>query len=216
MKNGRLTLDEFKNELLVQCAILSGGDLALTLVTSDVATHVPGKYYQSWVEPTEEDLRSDRYLTPGDYVGRIRLSLAGLRRAEAICVSRGEDIWELMDDAQSIVSGDQGQAVNDLPLDEHVASREDMVDLFHDLEHHIKETLRSVRSNNQLMNDPDAERRVTELESGATLLKGNKIDVKLLRRTILPALTWLSTKGLEEGVKQTVKLIFDHLPKLWF
>ena len=221
MLEKRISFPNFQDEFLFQFAIIVGGDFAKPVTAKEVARHVRGRYPESWVDAVasnlcEEEFLALRYNTdtwPAEEFPQQLYSLtqAGLNVAMQHGVYNGLNLWEEIDKLEEH-SGGETADTGFIPQGP-VVKIDRTAPVFIDLEQRVNETWEQARTNNSINSDVAGARRVKELEAGIVLLKADQVDVGLLRRILLPALTALLKLIGDEGLKQLIKRAVELLIK---
>ncbi|MCA8917394.1 MAG: hypothetical protein KDB90_18545, partial [Planctomycetes bacterium] len=75
----------------------------------------------------------------------------------------------------------------------------------------VKNTIRMMRSDNELMATPEGAQRIAELEAGKELIQADQVNEGLVKRTLVPPLLWAAKKVRDEGASTAIKLIVTKL-----
>lgn len=209
----RLSYKEFKSEFLFKVAVMTKADPDDRVDVSEVAAQIEGKFPSAWAETAASDLASEAKINHNSMIGASYVSLTGfgLEKAEDYGNSIAYDLWEAIDDfhkVDSSASPESGtEALGPVVAIDH------MSEVFQCIEADIRETIRVVRSKNELMNDPEVVQKVAELEAGHALIQAPQADSGLLRRLLVPTLVWLGKKMGDEAAKALVKRLLDEVTK---
>lgn len=209
----RLSYKEFKAEFLFKVAVMTKADPEDRIDVSDVAAKMDGNFPTAWAETAASDLAGEAKLSHSPMIGASFVSLTGfgLETAEEYGNSIAYDLWEAIDDfhaAEPIeATGAALEATGPVIIIDH------MSEVFQGIEADVRETIRVVRSKNELMDDPEVAQKVTELEASHALMKAPQADSGLLRRLLIPTLLWLGKKLGDEAAKALVKRLIDEVTK---
>lgn len=134
------------------------------------------------------------------------LTEAGLEEAERVSRILGLSLWDEIDRFEA--NGGRQNVVETgrlIPLDRNSPT-------YIEVESEVRNTIRKIRSDNELMATPEGSQRVAELEAGKALIQADQVNEGLVKRTLVPSLLW-ATKKLDEGAGVAIKLaitkIFD-------
>lgn len=225
----RLSFREFKEELLLNIAIMTKGETNRFINPTDAAGRITDKFSETWIMSASEELRSVGYLHGQTFLsgdGTFALTGAGLEHAEEIAEERGADLYELIEEADAVplldaqnsaIISDQGN-----PIVYHIDPRENaetsiikidhLSPDFKSLDRALREHIEIFRGNNELLAESsETGRLIAELEAGKALLKADEADRNLVRRLLLPALTWFARMARDETAKALVKKLIDDV-----
>ncbi|RYC17650.1 hypothetical protein [Ciceribacter ferrooxidans] len=172
-----------------------------------------GNFPSAWAETAASDLASEAKLNHNPMIGASYVSLTGfgLETAGEYGNSISYDLWEAIDDFhETEPAGSEGGAVESSGP---VIVIDHMSEVFQGIEADIRETIRVVRSKNELMSDPDLAQKVAELEAGHALINAPQADSNLLRRLLVPTLLWLGKKMGDEAVKALISRLIAEVTK---
>ncbi len=209
-----LTFPDFQRALLFKFAVRAGADFATPLTAEEAAELVEGRFRESWVNVAAEQLHEQELLRPtsafdGNGSVFFLLTLAGLREAEQYAREEGLDFWAEIEKLEE--QSDAETSADDFVPQGPVIEVDRSSQLFLDLEREIKDTLKHVQKNNQLMSDITGQRRIKEVEAGQVLLESDRVDIGLIRRIFLPALRSLLKIATDEAIKTIIKKAVEAL-----
>lgn len=237
MNNERLTYVDFQEHLIFQIAVLAQADFHYPFYVKDAAAQIDGRFPDSWVETTTAKLEKSRFLAvasaPDDeldelvessksFVERFRdaqarkgtsrtqyvLTEAGLVAAEQASQYLGRSLWEEMDQFEA----DGGR--ENVRETGRVVTLDRSSPAYVEVESEVRDTIRRIRSDNELMATPEGSQRIAELEAGKALIQADQVNEGLVKRTLVPPLLWAAKKA-DEGAGLAIKLaitkIFDLL-----
>jgi len=69
----------------------------------------------------------------------------------------------------------------------------------------LTDAIAKVGASNALMEDKEGSRRHAELKAGKALLSGKRLDVRLFKSTVIPALRWLASKVTDESASMAIQ-----------
>lgn len=229
----RLSFREFKDELLLNIAILTGGETHKFVDPGDAAERIEEKFSASWIISAAEEWRSIGYLNGQTFLsggGSFALTGAGLEHAEEIADERAADLYELIDEASAVPVADaHGNTLTDdhgnrlvvhvdpwEKLEISIVKIDHLSPDFKSLDRALRDHIDIFRGNNELFADnPEAGRHLAELEAGKALLKADEADRNLVKRLLLPALTWFVKMARDETAKALAKKLIDDVTS-WF
>lgn len=216
----RLSYSEFQRQFLVYAAILTSADFDKEIAVEEVSAMIEGKFPSSYPHAAAKELMDSRRLAGFETLSdqKIKLTPTGLEFAEEYATRLGIDLDEAIDEHEAAKANDFAD-VDAAPLaaelkrlERRLSSAPDEVRVivFHDDEYRqlietLKAAIKTVRANNELMDDSEGSRRVAELEAGHALLQGKEADVSLTRRLVLDPLAWLAKKIGTETVNTAAK-----------
>ncbi|RUW69602.1 MULTISPECIES: hypothetical protein [unclassified Mesorhizobium] len=212
-----MTFTEFKQFFLIHTAILAKGDFDAEVRPEQVAQAIGGKFPKSWIVPTGRRLMEEHYFESNyaftDVTDPFTITPAGLEEAERIGLTRGIDIWtKIEDQVETEELGeayDHAQAADVVPTTkvEEVIGIDRLSDAYKNLDAQLRITIEELRGNNEInaIEGPEASRRLAELEAGNRLLQADRTDASLVRRVLLPSLTWFSKKVRDEAASALIK-----------
>lgn len=219
----RISYREFRDELLLSIAIMTQGETNKFVNPEDASRRIRETYSPSWQMSAVKDLRDDGYLTGKTFIsggGSYALLGAGLERAEEIANEQATDLYDLIEeaDAASLPDG------LDNRFGEHgntwEGSETDVIKIdhlspdFRSLDRALRDHIEIFRGNNELLADsPEARRHLAELEAGKALLKADEADRSLVKKLLLPALTWFVRMARDETTKALIKKLIDDVSK---
>lgn len=225
----RLSFREFKDELLLNIAIMTEGETNRFISPTDAAGRIMERYSETWIMSASEELRSMGYLHGQAFLsgdGMFALTGAGLEHAEEIAETRAADLYELIDEPSAVpLAHDQGEALTSDQSYQLVHDSYPSVDVkvsiikidhlspdFKSLDRALRDHIEIFRGNNELLaQSPEAGRLLAELEAGQALLKVDEADRNVLRRLLLPALTWFAKMARDETAKALAKKLIDDV-----
>jgi hypothetical protein len=225
----RLSFREFKDELLLNIAILTKGETNKFINPSDAAERIEEKFSATWIMSAAEEWRSVGYLHGQTFLsggGSFALTGAGLEHAEEVADERAADLYELIDEANAVPLADtQGNTLTDdqgnrlvVHVDPWENFEPSIVKIDHlsadfkSLDRALRDHIEVFRGNNELFADnPEAGRHLAELEAGKALLKADEADRNLVKRLLLPALTWFVKMARDETAKALAKKLIDDV-----
>lgn len=209
----RLTYKEFKSDFLFRLAVLAKADPDIRFETPEVAAKVEGRFPSAWADMAAGDLAHEGRVIFTPMIGASYVSLTGfgLEAAEEHGDLIVYDLWDAIDDyhgAPELVS-----QTNIQEAEGPVIAIDRMSDVFQGIEADIRETIRIVRSKNDLMGQAEVAQRISELEAANALMMAPQADASLVRRLLLPTLTWLGKKMGDEAAKALIKRLMDEITK---
>jgi hypothetical protein len=209
----RLSYKEFKSEFLFKVAVMTKADPEYRIDVSDVAAKMEGSFPAAWAETAASDLAGEAKLNHNPMIGASYVSLTGfgLERAEEYGNSIAYDLWEAIDDFHAAGTAEAAGTV--IEASGPVIAIDHMSEVFQGIEADIRETIRVVRSNNELMDDPEIAQKVAELEASSALMKAPQADSSLLRRLLIPTLLWLGKKMVDEAAKALISRLMAEVTK---
>lgn len=214
----RLTYSEFKEELLLKIAIAVKADTSTRIDPSALKDRIQGLFRDSWIESTMSDLENDRFISGSLLVGgggSYHLTGYGLQEAERLAIERGTDVYELIDESEeqqsetdSYVIGDPdaGYVIGE-PEATSIVKIDNLSEAFKELDRELHARILELRSNNELMMEggAEAQQHIAELEAGKILINAEQADAGLVRRLLLPSLTWFAKKVRDESASALIK-----------
>ncbi|MGC4406797.1 hypothetical protein D4A92_15095 [Rhizobium rosettiformans] len=221
----RISYKEFKDELLLSLAVLANGETSKFLNPLDAAKKIEERHSSSWVMSAAKDLRDSGFLTGQTYLsggGSYALSGPGLERAEEIASERAADLYELIDEANAFPLGDEhGNNIVDekgnsilVQLDPWKEPASSIIQIDHvapdfkSLDRALRDQIEVLRGDNSLLAEgPEASQRLAELEAGKALLKAEQADASLIKRLLIPSLTWFSKKVGDEAASTAIQAL---------
>jgi hypothetical protein len=209
----RLSYKNFKVEFLFRLAVMAKADPDVRLDASEVASQVEGKFPTAWADMAASDLAADAKLINSPMIGANYVSLTGfgLEEAEEYGNSIAYDLWEAIDDFHKAEPVEA--VVTPVGMSGQTIAIDPMSDVFQGIEADIRETIRAVRSQNELMSDPEVVQKIAELEAGHALIQAPQADSSLLRRLLIPTLLWLGKKIGDEAAKALISRLMAEVTK---
>lgn len=226
----RITYTDFKEELLLNMAILVRAETAKYIEPAKAALMIKERFSPSWTLEAARALKEDGLLKGSAYLGgggSYALTGDGLQRAEEIATNHGTDLYELIDEdiADGLVD-DEGNPLTDEhgnqlmivpdPWSDNAAH--DIMPIDHmslaykELDEALRERIDELRANNSFMAiGPESGQRISELEAGRALLKADQADRSLLERVLLPALKWIAVKVTDEAASKLIGRLLELL-----
>jgi hypothetical protein len=227
MAEERLSYTDFRKELLFAFAVFVEGDFDRRAYPADVAKLITRRFPQSWIRTgaaslSEEDFLLLRMAGTDDgfslfdsnksVVDRLRemghreatpleqysLTEKGYLEAAQFGRYQGRVLENEMDEFVA-AGGPEGLSTDGIAETGVIVTIDHTSDEFLEVEKSVDEALTKLESSNALMSDPDGSRRQAELKAAKTLLSGDKINVSLFRRIVIPALQWLAAKVGDEA-----------------
>ncbi len=222
-----LSYREFKDEFLLHFAVKTGANTGVRINPEDAAELINDTFQRSWIGSATKDLSDDGYLHGQTFLsgeGSYSLTGRGLERAEEIADAQAADLYELISElGASPITDDKGNALvddqgNKIILFTGGPNSEDDADIvtidplsqaFKELDEQMAITIRDLRGNNTLVENGGAEasQRIAELEAGKALLRAEQADRHLVKRILLPTLSWLLKKVADETAKLGIQKI---------
>ena len=211
----RLSYREFKEEFVIAVAHLVRADTDKQVDLAEIGEQIDGTFRQSWLATAESELREQGLIDGPLYIGssKIQLTGLGLDKAEEWASERGYDLYDFLDATGGMEDNLPGADEIDRSAD---SLHSDLIVVnplsatFKEVNEQLTLTIDELRGRNELMvqGGAEASQRLAELEAGSRLLKAEQADASLLKRVLLPALTWFGKKVGDEAAKQLiVKLI---------
>ncbi|MGK9053112.1 hypothetical protein [Neorhizobium petrolearium] len=225
----RLSYREFKDELLLSIAISTSGETNKFVNPEEVASRIQERYSPTWVMSAATELRDTGYLTGQTFLsggGSYALLGAGLERAEEIAGEKATDLYELIDEANAVPLADER---GNILTDEHGNSLLAQIDPwkleapqviqidhvspdFKSLDRALRDQIEILRGDNSLLAEgAEAGQRLAELEAGKALLRADQADASLIKRLLIPSLTWFSKKVGDETVSTAIQALIGIL-----
>ncbi|MDX0849164.1 hypothetical protein GOD74_12155 [Sinorhizobium medicae] len=222
---GRLSYREFKDEFLLNFAVIAQGEIGKFINPIDAVKDIQERYSPTWVMSAAEELRDTGYLSGETFLsggGAYALTGAGLDHAETIADARAADLYELIDEQSAMpISDDKGNTlVNEVgdrivldsdPLAHDGSPAIIKVDYlshaYKDLDRELQTRIQELRGDNALIagEGPEARQRLAELEAGKLLLSAGQAEIGLVQRLLLPSLSWFAKKVRDEGTSALIK-----------
>lgn len=225
----RISYREFKDELILTIAILVGGETGKFVDPEEASRQIQEGYSPTWVMSAAKELSDSGYLTGQTFLsggGSYALLGPGLERAEEVAAERAADLYELIDEANAVpLSDDQGNTFTDDQGNRLVAHVDPWENLetsivkidhlspdFKSLDRALRDQIDILRGDNSLLAEgSEAGQRLAELEAGKILLKADQADASLIKRLLIPALTWFSKKVGDETASTAIQALIALL-----
>lgn len=77
---------------------------------------------------------------------------------------------------------------------------------FREVETGLNTAIEELRSDNMLMSDAEGGQRLAELEAGKVLIQSEQVNESLIKRVLIPSLTWTAKKIRDEGAVSMIKI----------
>jgi hypothetical protein len=223
----RLSYPDFRKELLFAFAVYVEGDFDRRAYPADAAKLINRKFPPSWIKTGAASLSESELLllrssvSNGDYsifddnlstVDHLRqighrdpaapeaysLTEKGYLEAAQFGRYQGRVLENEMDEFVA-AGGPESLSADGIAETGVIVTIDHTSYEFLEVEKSVDEALTKLESSNALMSDPDGSRRQAELKAAKTLLSGDKINVSLFRRIVIPALQWLAAKVGDEA-----------------
>lgn len=225
----RISYREFKDELLLRIAVATNGETNKFVNPQDAAQQIEENYGPTWVMSAAKDLSDSGYLTGQSFLsggGSYAMLGPGLERAEEVAGERATDLYELIDEANAVpLADDQGNTLTDDkgnrlvyqvdPWDQietSVVKIDHLSPDFKSLDRALRDQIDVLRGDNALLaEDAEAGQRLAELEAGKALLRADQADASLVKRLLIPSLTWFSKKVGDETVSTAIQALIGIL-----
>jgi hypothetical protein len=223
----RLSYTDFRKELLFAFAVYVEGDFDRRAYPAEAAKLINRKFQNSWIKTGAASLSENEFLqlrsSASDdgfsvfddslsTVDRLRqlghkdtaapepysLTEKGYLEAAQFGRYQGRVLENEMD--EFIAAGGPESLSSDEGIDAGVVITIDRTsEEFLEVEKSVDAALNTLSASNALMSDPDGSRRQAELKAAKTLLLGDKVNVSLFRKIVIPALQWLAAKIGDEA-----------------
>lgn len=235
MAEDRLSYPDFRKELLFAFAVYVEGDFDRLAYPADVARLITRRFPQSWIKAGAASLSEDEFLqlgSPSSDIGlsalndglsavvRLRhmgladapepepysLTEKGYLEARQYGQYQGRVLENEMD--EFVEAGGPDSLSSDTGLELGlIVSIDRSSEQFVEVENAVDNALNKLGSSNALMSDPDGSMRHAELKAAKTLLTGDKINISLFRRMVIPALQWLAAKVGDETSSMAIQAV---------
>ncbi len=225
----RISYREFKDELLLRIAVATNGETNKFVNPQDAAQQIEENYSPTWVMSAAKELSDSGYLTGQTFLsggGSYALLGPGLERAEEVAGERATDLYELIDEANAFpLADDQSNTLTDDkgnrlvyqvdPWDQietSIVKIDHLSPDFKSLDRALRDQIDVLRGDNALLaEDAEAGQRLAELEAGKALLRADQADASLVKRLLIPSLTWFSKKVGDETVSTAIQALIGIL-----
>ena len=128
------------------------------------------------------------------------LTAKGLEEAERIAEFEGWNLWPDIDEV-----AEQGFGSSVVEQGRKVKLNRDSPD-FREVETGLNTAIEELRSDNMLMSDAEGGQRLAELEAGKVLIQSEQVNESLIKRVLIPSLTWTAKKIRDEGAVSMIKI----------
>lgn len=213
MGKDRLSYGEFKQQFLVQLALLTKGDTDKHNDPSEVAVLVGGLFQESWIRAVEKELKDTGMADGRSFIGGSTISITGpgLEQAEDWAGNYGIDLWEGInnEDHKDAIHPSEVKSLEDSIPNVRTVEIDRLSDAYKSLDRELKRTIENLKADNELISETGKEgsQRVSELEAGKTLLQAEQADTGLVERLLLPSLKWFLTKVRDEATGHMIKAL---------
>jgi hypothetical protein len=234
----RLSYPDFRKELLFAFAVYVEGDFDRRAYPADAAKLINRKFQHSWIKTGAASLSESEFLLLRSSVSddgfsvfddklstvdRLRqlghkdttapepysLTEKGYLEAAQFGRYQGRVLENEMD--EFIAAGGPESLSSDGDIDTSIIVTIDRnSNEFREVEKSVDEALNTLSSSNTLMSDPDGSRRQAELKAAKALLLGEKINVSLFKKVVIPALQWLAAKVGDEGSSMAIQAAITY------
>ncbi|CAN7151434.1 hypothetical protein [Rhizobium sp. LjRoot254] len=225
----RLTYTDFQRVLLYKLAVAVEADFDRPIDVADVALTVNGKFQQSWISAVTQKFVLEKYIrkwarplfdvsevlnADEGSASKLRrayqwgeagadlytLTEKGLEEAERIAAYEGWNLWPDIDEV-----AEQGFGSSVVEQGRKMTLNRDSSD-FREVETGLNTAIEELRSDNMLMSDAEGGQRLAELEAGKVLIQSEQVNENLIKRVLIPSLTWTAKKIRDEGAVSIIKI----------
>lgn len=229
MDSKRLTYTDFQRVLLYKFAVTVEADFAKPADVADVAITINGKFQQSWIPAVTQKFVVQEYIkrwskplfdvseimnASEGSASKIRKSYQwgdagadlytltewGVEEAERIAELEG---WNLRSDIDEVAEQGFGSIV--VAQGRTVKLNRESSE-FKEVETGLNTAIEELRADNMLMSDAEGGQHLAELEAGKVLIQAEQVNESLIKRVLLPSLTWTAKKIRDEGAVAIIKI----------